>query len=173
MRGGPSSLVASFQQLYGDVLRILTWSTGNPERAADLAQDTFLRISAVQETGTEVANHRAFILRVASNLAVDHLRRDRRLAALHGGEGEAERVADAAPRPDRILAARERLRLLDEALMALPPKPRQALLLHRVHGLSQAEVAARLGVSESMVIKYVAQALRHCRDWQRRVEADE
>jgi RNA polymerase sigma factor (sigma-70 family) len=110
---------------------------------------------------------------VARNLAIDDVRRDRRIAALRASEAEAENQADAAPSADRILAAKERLRLLDEALMSLPPKPRQALLLHRVQGLSQAEIAAQLGVSESMVIKYVAQALRHCRDWRQRLEADE
>ncbi|MCP6134986.1 helix-turn-helix domain-containing protein, partial [Klebsiella pneumoniae] len=54
--------------------------------------------------------------------------------------------------------------MLDEALLQLPDKARQALLLNRVEGLTQAQIAQRLGVSESMVAKYIGQALRHCRD---------
>ncbi len=55
--------------------------------------------------------------------------------------------------------------ILDQALLQLPPKARQALLLNRVEGLTQRQVAQRLGVSESMVAKYIGQALRHCRGW--------
>jgi transmembrane sensor len=63
------------------------------------------------------------------------------------------------------LLARERLQILDEALLQLSANARQALLLNRIEGLTQAQIAQRLGVSESMVAKYIGQALRHCRDW--------
>ena len=58
-----------------------------------------------------------------------------------------------------------RCRLGDEALAQLSDNARQALLLNRLEGLTQAQIALRLGVSESMVAKYIGQALRHCRDW--------
>ena len=59
---------------------------------------------------------------------------------------------------------REQILLLDKALEKLPEKPRMALLMFRVDGLSHSEIAARLGVSNSMVAKYIVRALQHCRD---------
>lgn len=165
------SLIASFEEHYGDVLRLLTWRTGDSARAADLAQDTYFRLAAAEASGQRVDNPRAYILRVASNLAIDWMRREGRIAAHETVTDEAAiAVPDPAPLAEAALLARERLRLLDRALRELPPKPRLALLMHRVGGLTQAEIAARLGVSESMVIKYVAQALRHCRDWRQRFD---
>ena len=74
--------------------------------------------------------------------------------------------------PERTLLARERLELLDEALAALPPNARRALLMSRVNHLTFARIAEELGVSESMVAKYIAQALRACRDHLRRFDEE-
>ena len=83
-----------------------------------------------------------------------------------------ETVADPLASPERTLLARERLRVLDEALSALPPKARQALLMSRIGHLTFAEIARELGVSESMVAKYLARALRTCRDHLRRLDEE-
>jgi RNA polymerase sigma factor, sigma-70 family len=171
-QGGKPSLIASFQECYGDLLRFLTWRTGDAEHAADVVQETYFRLAAVQESGQPVRNARSFILRVARNLSIDRLRRDKWLVPAETVADEVAGMADDAVAPDDALLSRERLRLLDEALRKLPPKPREALLLHRVAGLSQAEIAARLGVSESMVVKYVAQAMLHCRDWRQRLDKE-
>ena len=98
-------------------------------------------------------------------LAIDALRREQRNAARHDDSDGTGEVACPAPAPEAALLARERLQILDEALLQLPSNARQALLLNRIEGLTQAQIAQRLGVSESMVAKYIGQALRHCRDW--------
>jgi RNA polymerase sigma factor (sigma-70 family) len=172
-RGSKSGLIVAFQALRDDLHRLLTWRTGDADDAADLVQETYFRLAAAQETGHNVDNPRAYVLRTATNLAIDWMRQKARLRAIHAPEDELEPVPDPAVLPEEVLLARERLRLLDEALRQLPPKPRQALLLNRVEGLTQAEIAKRLGVSESMVIKYVAQALRHCRAWRQRFDEQE
>jgi len=73
-------------------------------------------------------------------------------------------VADNMPSPEVCVIDRDQLRLLALALARLPAKPRAALLLSRCDGLSHREIGVRLKVSESMVAKYLGQALRHCRD---------
>ncbi|WP_207481929.1 RNA polymerase sigma factor [Arenibaculum pallidiluteum] len=161
---GPSGLIISFQEYYGDLLRFLARRTGNRQWAADVAQETYLRLASLQEATPEVGDARAYIFRVAGNLAIDSMRKEARLAARYAEEDAAIHVADPSPLPETILLARERLALLEEALKELPPNARQALLMSRVDGLSFAQIAAELGVSESMVAKYIAQALRACRD---------
>ena len=159
-----SALIASFRENYQDLLRFLTRRTGDAERAADLAQDTYLRLAAMGATNVEIENPRAYVYRVAGNLAIDTLRRESRRAGDLTFTDTVEASSDQAFSPEETALARERLRLLEEALDELPSKPRLALLLNRVEGLSFAEIARRLAVSESMVAKYIARALKHCRD---------
>ncbi len=158
-------LIAAFQELYDDLLRFLARRTGGDiERAADIAQDTYIRLAAIGPEAAAIGNRRAYIYRVAGNLAIDAMRREgRRAAWLTGGE-PGEDVPDPAPSAERAAIGRDRLHQLEAALDALPPKARLALLMFRVDGLSHREIAGRLGVSESMVAKYIGQALRHCRD---------
>lgn len=159
-----SALIASFRDNYRDLLRFLTRRTGDAERAADLAQDTYLKLAALGPAAGEIRNPRAYVYRVAGNLAIDTLRRDGRIAADFAILEAGDLVADPMPSQETRAIAQQRLRLLEMALDELPTKPRLALLLNRVEGLTFAEIAGRLAVSESMVAKYIAQALRHCRD---------
>jgi len=160
-----SGLLATFQEHYDDLLQFLTRRMSDRQRAADVAQETYLKLVKVDEQAVPVLHARSFIFRVAGNLAIDALRREQRLAASHDDCDAAGELACPAPAPEAMLLARERLQILDDALLKLPDNARQALLLNRVEGLTQAQIAQRLGVSESMVAKYIGQALRHCRDW--------
>ena len=159
-----SGLLASFQEHYDDLLQFLTRRMSDRQRAADVAQETYLKLVKIDQQAVPVLHARSFIFRVAGNLAIDALRREQRIAASHEGSDGAGRWP-ARRRPGGDAAGRERLQLLDEALLQLSSNARQALLLNRVEGLTQAQIAQRLGVSESMVAKYIGQALRHCRDW--------
>ena len=159
-----TALLASFRDNYRDLLRFLTRRTGDAERAADLAQDTYLKLAALSPASGEIRNPRAYVYRVAGNLAIDTLRRDGRIAADFTILEAGDVVADPTPSPETRVIAQQRLRLLEAALDELPTKPRLALLLNRVEGRTFAEIASRLAVSESMVAKYIAHALRHCRD---------
>lgn len=123
-----------------------------------------MRLAAVPAEAAAIENRRAYIYRVANNLAIDAMRRDGREAAWLTSEAADEAIPDTAPSPERSAIDRDRLRRLEEALEAVPPKARLALVMFRVDGLSHREIAKRLGVSESMVAKYLDQALRHCRD---------
>lgn len=159
------SLLRSFQEHYDDLLKFLTRRMNDRQRAADVAQDTYLKLLKVEQQALEVQNDRGFIFRVAGNLAIDTLRREQRLAANLVEAPEHGEAVDPAPAPEAVLLAKERLEVLDQALQQLSDNARQALLLNRLEGLTQAQIAVRLGVSESMVAKYIGQALRHCRDW--------
>jgi RNA polymerase sigma-70 factor (ECF subfamily) len=104
-------------------------------------------------------------MRVANNIAIDMLRKERRHhQACLSDEEILQAVADSAPTPETYAIDRDHLRQLVYALLQLPPKPRTALLLARCDLLTHHEIARRLDVSESMVARYLAQALRHCRD---------
>jgi RNA polymerase sigma factor (sigma-70 family) len=163
-------LIAGFQDCYADLVRYLVRRTGDPVCAADIVQDVYVRIATTQADMGAIGNERAYLYRVAGNLAIDSLRRDGRQSNLLSGEEPGEDLIDPAPSPEQVAMDRDQLQQLDAALETLPAKARLALLLFRIDGLSHAEIAVRLNVSNSMVAKYIGQALRHCRDamWQDR-----
>lgn len=167
-RPKPNRLVASLQAHYGDLVRHLTRKTGDPERAADVAQDTFIRLTLNAPDEARIANPRAYVYRAAGNLAIDYARQDRRQATWLSGEEPDFSILDPSPDAERVAIGRDTLARLEHALDDLPPNARLALLMFRVDELSHREIAERLGVSTSMVAKYISQALRHCRDrlWQ-------
>lgn len=172
-REDSSLLITIFQENYEQLIRFLTRRLGGDrDRATDVAQDTYLRLQA--QSGSDIAaigNPRAYVYRVAGNLAIDGLRRDGRIGKRLVAEMEGAEVEAPDPSPEKTVIGRQRLALLDQALTELPEKPRRALMMFRIDGLSQAEIARELGVSESMVAKYIARALRHCRDCLWRAEA--
>lgn len=163
-RRDASDLIAAFQEHYDELLRFLTRRTGDVERASDVAQDTYIRLASIKPGTKLIENPRAYIYRVAGNLAIDRMRRDGREAVWLSDDEPDDGLADPSASPERIAIGRDVLRCVDDALDSLPPKARLALLMFRIDGLSHAEIATRLEVSKSMVAKYLAQALRHCRD---------
>jgi RNA polymerase sigma-70 factor (ECF subfamily) len=137
------------------------------EAAADVVQDGFLRFLVwhrERRTVTGVTNPRFFLWSVVGNRTLDLIRR-RRLALFDPMTKAAEAAIDPAPGPDRWLEGREQYRLIREALNGMPTTHRTALLLNRLEGLTHAEIAVRLGVSTSMVTKYVVMALETCAAW--------
>jgi RNA polymerase sigma-70 factor (ECF subfamily) len=68
-----------------------------------------------------------------------------------------------APSAEDVIEAKQRVVKLEAAIEELPLKCRRALLLNRLEGKTHAEIARTVGVSESMVAKYIVQGLKHCR----------
>ncbi|MGQ5720751.1 RNA polymerase sigma factor [Pseudochrobactrum asaccharolyticum] len=161
----PDAMMSVYLQQLKYLRDMLKKRTSSHELAEDALQETWLRLSKIETHTYEVRDHRAFITRVANNIAIDLLRKERRHhQACLSDEEILQAVADTAPTPETYAIDRDHLRQLVYALLQLPPKPRTALLLARCDLLTHHEIARRLDVSESMVARYLAQALRHCRD---------
>jgi RNA polymerase sigma-70 factor (ECF subfamily) len=117
----------------------------------------------------ELDNARAFLFQVATNLAVDQLRRRKlhfrfiRIEKSQAPGGEPVDVNASAASPEQIIGAREKLSAIYNAVDEMPLKVKQAFLLHRRSGMSYNAIAEEMQVSVSSVEKYILQALRHCR----------
>ncbi|MDR0251740.1 MAG: RNA polymerase sigma factor [Brucellaceae bacterium] len=161
----PEELMSVYLRQLKSLRDMLKKRTSSHELAEDALQETWLRLSKIENRPHEVRDHRAFIIRVATNIAIDLLRKEQRHHKACLSDDEIlKAVADTAPTPETCAIDRDHLRQLVCALLQLPEKPRTALLLARCDLLTHYEIAQRLHVSESMVARYLAQALRHCRD---------
>ncbi|ULA65999.1 MAG: Putative RNA polymerase sigma factor FecI [Nitrospira sp.] len=156
-----SELFHLFQSCALDLRRFLTKRVQCEDTAADLCQDTYLRLARLKSSA-HVQNLRGFIFQIADNLAVDHLRSRTRFQQQYGGH-PTDDLATSAPLQDREFAAKQELAILQTAIAELPPKCRTAFLLHRVQQLSYEEIALQLDIAQSTVEKHISKALAHCR----------
>jgi RNA polymerase sigma-70 factor (ECF subfamily) len=151
-------LELAFKAHAGELRSFLYRQLRNTETAADLAQETYLRMLR-QPPRKPVLNLRSFIFRVAHNLAIDHARsrgtrdqHDQGMAYLYEVTGESPELFD-------VVASQRELESLGEALQRLSAQCQQIFLLCRLQGLPHKEVAGQLGVSVSTVEKQLATAL--------------
>ena len=133
---------------------------GNGCDAADLSQDTFLRVLASSQRIAELQEPRAYLLTVGKRLLSNFYQRrsleQAYLAAL------AVLPEDCAPSPEQRWLLLETLQALDELLDGLPRAVRRAFLWSQLEGLNYRQIAERLGVSERTIKRYMAQAYEHC-----------
>lgn len=163
MGASPVDLDDLFRRYHRELGRFAFRRLGDSDAAADVVQDAFVRYIARTRDEREAAvTPRFFLWRIASNLLIDLARSNARRGPSVSLDDIVDTVADPQPSAERRLAARQEYRRLRRALDELPEKPRAALLLNRVEGMTHAQVAARLGVSPSMVNKYIMRALTHC-----------
>lgn len=148
---------------YEELTTLLTRRFGSAATARESLHDTWLRLQGVQ-TVPDLENPRGYLFRVANNIALDRLRAVQRDHARSMPVSVIEEKENGAPPADHVMERQERLRLLAEAISELPPRCRTAFLMHKLDGMTHAEVASRLGMSRSMVEKHIMKAMAHCRD---------
>lgn len=131
----------------------------NQAEVPDLRQEIYVRVyeSASRRVPTSA---RAFLFATARNLLVDRLRRDRVISINYTQDLASLNVLVDELSPERQLSARQELRCLYEALNSLPDGCREVIWLRRVEGLSQREVAQRLGMNEGTLESHLCRGLR-------------
>lgn len=153
----------SVQLAHGRQLRqFFTARARNAADAADLVQEVFLRLLRIDHHES-IRNPQAYLYTVASHVLHQYLMRD-------SIASELDRFADVPPDlcleeeadPYAELEVERRFEDLGRALEQRSPRAYATLMLHRCEGIPLKEIASQLGVSYSMVKRYLAQALAYC-----------
>lgn len=159
----PCSVDRLYADHHGWLLGWLRRKLGDAHQAADLAQDTFLRLlstPAAEAALPDLHEPRAYLTTVAQRLLLNHYRR----LSLERAWLEALALSPqaVAASPEERLSMLQSLQALDAMLAALPAKTRSAFLLSQLEGLSYGDIAAQLGVTVRSVKRYMAQAFEEC-----------
>lgn len=144
--------------------RLLRHKGRTADEADDLIQEAFLRLQRYRHVKA-VQQPEAFLVRIVQNLSIDALRRDRRRGEHVTTEVATRHLIDPRPSPDEVLAGRQRLQRLRIGLEQLAPRTREIVILHRIEGYSQTQIAQRFGISVSAVEKHIAKAALFLTDW--------
>ncbi len=140
--------------LYNMALRMV----GGPEDAADIAQEAFLRAWEKIRTLRD-APFKSWLFQIAANLCYDHFRRGRRFGVMPEEEQQSAKVVGLGlptPDPQERAEAGERNRIVRDAIAALEPEMRIAVILRDLNGLSYEEIAAVLRVPLGTVKSRIA-----------------
>lgn len=156
----------SLEQLYREhrtyLLSHLKTLVKDAHVAEELLHDTFERLSRMPALAV-IKQPRPFLHKVATNIALDYLRKRQR-----SPETESDEALDSwessEPEQAEMIQQERQISQLRKTIGALPPKAREALLLAKYKEMTQKEVAAELGVSQTMVEKHLKNALRKCRE---------
>jgi RNA polymerase sigma-70 factor (ECF subfamily) len=157
--GDASAFDALFRRWSAPLLRYLERMLRDAGAAEELVQEVFLRVHRARERYQPEARFSTWLYRIATNLALNELRRPRRREPHRSADdAEAPELAADAAAPEAVVDARRLGAWALRELAALPENQRAALCLSAVEGLSYAEVAEALEVSESAVKALVHRA---------------
>jgi RNA polymerase sigma-70 factor (ECF subfamily) len=164
---GPGRVVVA--RYYRELLNFLSRTVDDRDAAADLVQESYARVLAVQQSGQTVAEPRALLYRTARNLVIDRYRRGAvrgESISLDDAAADAHPLvlrAPAASEPEASAESSQGVAALLAVIGGLPLRCREAFILHKFDGLSQAEVAQRMGISVTMVERHLKHAMQACR----------
>jgi RNA polymerase sigma factor (sigma-70 family) len=125
----------------------------------DILQETYAAIASLERVD-HIRESRTYVFSVAKRLMVRCLRRKRVISIDAMAEIDLNALQTDEPSLESQADSGEELRRVVEQINTLPAKCRRAFLLRKVDGLSQAQIAAEMGIAESTVEKHLGKALR-------------
>lgn len=152
-------VAALFEAHNQALLRFLTCRLRSTHEAREVAQEAYVRLLQL-DTPDGVSYLRAFLFKIAANLATDRLKSAARRGRIDRLEFFDEPTLE--PSPEAGVSARQELAAILTMLEELPPRCRYAFIMHRFYGHSVAEVATLMGLSVRTVQLYVERALVFC-----------
>jgi len=157
-----SSLRTLLLAEYVDFDRRLTRRLGSSDLASEALNETYLRLEGMRELGP-VRSPKAYLFRIALNIAADRRRAEKRRLTVDEVDALLE-IPDDRPDAARVIEDRSEVNLLRHAITELPERRRRVLMLSRIDGMPNREIAALLGVTVRTVETDLKQAVEHCAD---------
>lgn len=145
---------------YLELLNYFARRGNDRDAAADVVQEAYARVLALQRSGGTVLNLRALLYHTGRNVLASAA--TRRAAEQRMLDTLALVGADSAPSVEREAIARQQLERLLQRLGSMPRKRRDVFILVRIHGYSYEEAGERMGLSEGAIERHVMRGILDC-----------
>jgi len=154
-RGAPGAREGDFEQLFEEysapIFNYVLRMVGDADRAADITQDTFIKAYRKLDTVTDAASTRSWLYRIATNTAIDDMRRRRNVTTMSDDQPTFANRADTRPGPEAEVMAGTLDERVQRALLTLRPNHRQCLLLSDLDDMSAQQIGEVMGLSYGAV----------------------
>jgi RNA polymerase sigma factor (sigma-70 family) len=154
---GPMSQEAlgDFDRLYAEfeapIFNYVLRMVGDRDRAADITQDTFIKAYRKLDSLTDENSTRSWLYRIATNTAIDEMRRRRSVRLPDAGEGGEHERPSGEPGPEERAMDATLDERVQRALLRLRPNHRQCLLLSDLEDMNAQQIGAVMGMSQGAV----------------------
>lgn len=134
------------------------WATDD-DAARDIVQEAYVRVIGIADWRS-IARPKAYVLLIVRNVAIDRLRQARLTPFDRRGDHALLVMADDAPDAFAHVAGRQRLRIVRDAIAALPTQRRKCVEMRKFQDLGTRQIADRLGLSVSTVETHLSKGLK-------------
>lgn len=141
-------------EYYKELLYYIKNKISNKDYAQDIVQETYIKIITIQNE-QEVINQRALLYKIAKNLIIDKARKNKDIKEIPYEESE---YISKTKEPDELAIEQNRERILMQEIKKLPPKRKEAFVLHILEDYSKEEVAKMMNISVQAVEKHISRA---------------
>jgi RNA polymerase sigma-70 factor, ECF subfamily len=142
-----------FEEFSAPIFNYVLRMVGDHDRAADITQDTFIKAYRKLDTVTEATSTRSWLYRIATNTAIDDMRRRRMLVRVPDTDDQPAfaNQPDRGPGPEAQVMAGTLDERVQRALMTLRPNHRQCLLLSDLEDMAPQQIGEVMGISYAAV----------------------
>lgn len=165
------SVFMAYQETRGFLKNYLRRFYDSSQDIEDALQESFLKSYEIEKKQT-IESPAAYLFMTVNNFARRDLKKKSRLRAESIEEIDLTGLSIGMKAVEAGLEARQTLTIFAEAADSLPSQCRKALLLRKIHGFSQKEIAETMGISESTVEKHLAKGLMRSMEFMARRGSD-
>lgn len=131
----------------------------DPVDIEDIVQESYCRLSRLASID-HIESGRAYLFTTARRIVIERVRRARIVNIQTVTEIDALDIVYDEPSPERVAAGRRELERVKKLIEGLPDRCRQVFEMRKIHGISQREIAQKLGINEHIVENDVMKGLR-------------
>lgn len=148
-----------FEKYYKELIGYFSRLLNDKDHAYDIVHECYSRVLALPPK-TPIRVPRAFLYRTARNIVANEYRKNSRRQ--HTDLNGIQLIDASSKQPLERLESQERVDQLMRAIDSLPPRGKEAFLLYKFEGLSQRQIAQKMGISKNMVERHVMNAMKVC-----------
>lgn len=156
------NIATVYQQHQSELISYTARITDCRESAEEIIQESFIILFREMKQ-QHIEHPRAFLFRVAKNLAFDYLKHKKVTINYIQAQYPILESTIEVPSIEQVMADKQDIDIMKQVIDELPPRCRDTFILNKMHEMSYGEVAQFTGISESGVEKHIMKGLRHCR----------